>query len=77
MLSERLSKTELLKFTLERRGHWYVVNAWGRGSKRGAWAKVWCDRAHVSYLAAWNEYQDTGAALQDWKNQMSVANLAA
>lgn len=75
MLQER--ETDLLRFTLSKDGHWYVVNAYGRSSKRGQWRQVWHNRCHISYLKALNEYNDTGAALYDWKNQLSVSMMAA
>lgn len=66
-------ETDLLKFSLEKRGHWYHVNAWGRTSIRAPWRQVWHDRCHTSYLAALNEFNDTGAALADWKNQLQFS----
>lgn len=75
MLQSR--ETDLLKFTLDKRGYWYHVNAWGRSSKRGAWRQVWIEHCHRSYLAALNEYNDTGAAMFDWKNQINVTMMAA
>lgn len=70
-LNER--ETDLLKFTLEKKGHWYYVNAWGRTSIRASWRQVWNNRVHISYLHALNEFNDTGAALADWKSLLSFA----
>lgn len=70
-------ETDLLKFELTKAGPWYILNAWGRSSKRAGWVKVWNDRSFISYLKALNEYNDTGAALTDWKNQMNVTLMAA
>lgn len=66
-------ETDLLRFTLERKGYWFHVNAWGRTSTRADWRQVWRDRVHISYLAALNEFNDTGAALADWKSMLSFA----
>lgn len=66
-------ETDLLKFEMVRKGPLYHVNAWGRTSVRGAWRPVWIDRCHISYLAALNEFNDTGAALADWKSLLSFA----
>lgn len=71
ILNER--ETDLLKFTLERKGYWYYNNAWGRTSIRAPWRQVWISRCHISYLAALNEFNDTGAALADWKSLLSFA----
>lgn len=71
MLHER--ETDLMKFSLERRDGWYVINAWGRTSKHAPWRAVWINRCHISYLAALNEFNDTGAALADWKSLLSFA----
>ena len=70
MLHER--ETELLKFTLQRQGNWYHVNAWGRTSKRANWRQVWHERCYISYLAALNMFNDTGAAMYDWKNTLTL-----
>lgn len=75
MLNER--ETELLKVTLDKRGHYYYINAWGRSSRRGMWQPVWINRVHLSYLRALNEFNDTGALLLDFKNQLSISNMAA
>lgn len=75
MLQER--STELLKVTLEKRGYFYHINAWGRTSIRGVWTQVWRERTHLSYLMALNEYNDTGALLYDWKNQLNITQMAA
>lgn len=77
MLIERLSDNELLRFTIEKRGHWYYVNAYGRTSKRGAWRHIWIERVFISYLKAHTEFTDTGAALFDFRNQISVTQMAA
>lgn len=66
-------ETDLLKFTLEKKGHWYYNNAWGRTSKRGTWRQVWNNRIHLSYLAALNEFNDTGAAMADFKSLLELA----
>lgn len=71
VLHER--ETDLLRFTLKRSGYWYHVNAWGRTSKHAPWRQVWRDRVYISYLAALNEFNDTGAALADWKSMLSFA----
>lgn len=70
MINER--ETELLRFTLERRGHWYYNNAWGRSSKGAKWRQVWNNRVHISYLHALNEFNDTGAALADFKSLLEL-----
>lgn len=75
VLQER--ETDLLKFELKKDGAWYVLNAWGRHSKRGKWMPVWNDRTYISYLKSLNDYNDTGAALTDWKNQLNVQRMAA
>lgn len=66
-------ETDLLKFTLTKRGPWYYINAWGRTSIRAEWKQVWFNRVHISYLHALNEFNDTGAALADWKSKLSFA----
>lgn len=64
-------ETDLLKFSLVRhQDGWYHVNAWGRTSINAPWRQVWHNRCYVSYMAALNEFNDTGAALADWKNQL-------
>jgi hypothetical protein len=75
MIQER--ETELFRFTIEKRGPWYHVNAWGRTSKHAVWQKVWIEHVHISYLAALNEYNDTGALVYAWKNQQSPIQFAA
>lgn len=76
-MQERIADSELLKFTLEKRGPFYHVNAWGRTSRRGGWQTVWIEHVFISYLAALNHFNDTGAALYAWKNQMNVTMMAA
>lgn len=66
-------ETDLLKFTLERKDNWYYVNAWGRTSKRGEWRQVWNNRVFVSYLKALSEFNDTGAAMADWKTKLQFS----
>lgn len=66
-------ETDLLKFELKREGPWYYNSAWGRTSIRAPWRQVWINRCHISYLAALNEFNDTGAALADWKSLLSFA----
>lgn len=66
-------ETDLLKFEMVREGPWYFNNAWGKTSKHAAWRQVWNNRCHISYLAALNEFNDTGAALADWKSLLSFA----
>lgn len=66
MLHER--ETDLLRLTLTRVGHWYRIDAWGRTSVRGKWNPVWIGRVYISYLMALNEYNDTGAAMETFKN---------
>lgn len=66
-------ETDLLKFEMVRKGPWYHINAWGKTSKGGTWRQVWNNRCHISYLAALNEFNDTGAALADWKSLLSFA----
>lgn len=75
ILQER--ETDLLRFELKKDGNWYILNAWGRSSKRGVWKQVWYNRAYSSYLLSLNEYNDTGAALTDWKNQINVTQMSA
>lgn len=66
-------ETDLLKFSMHREGPWYYNNSWGRTSIRAPWRQVWHNRVHISYLAALNEFNDTGAALADWKSLLSFA----
>lgn len=66
-------ETDLLKFELKKVGYYYHVNAWGRTSIRSPWRQVWHDRVHLSYLKALGEFNDTGAALADWKNQLQFS----
>lgn len=73
MTQERETDNGLMKFTLEKKGHWYHVNAWGRSSKRGGWRQVWIERVHRSYLAALNEFNDTGSAVEAYKNLLVLA----
>lgn len=66
-------ETDLLKFTLNKCGPWYYVNAWGRTSVNATWRQVWHNRVYISYMMALNEFNDTGAALADWKNQLQFS----
>lgn len=71
VLHER--ETDLLRFEMTRVYPWYHNNAWGRTSKRAKWRQVWNSRVHISYLAALNEFNDTGAAMADWKSLLELA----
>lgn len=70
MLHER--ETDLLRFTMDKRGPFYHINGYGRSSKRAPWKHVWIEHVHISYLKALNEFNDTGALLFAFTNQLNV-----
>lgn len=73
----QVRETNHLKLQLHKDGAYYHVNAWGRSSRRAAWRQIWHSRVYLSYLRALNEYNDTGQALYDWKNQINVSGMVA